>query len=143
MRLLLRPAPGTELTGAELQFVDILGRPSATGPRRVQWRFVERGCIASWFWAGGSGDRAIATEGFLAKPLATLACGAPGVHIGWGARQWLEHKASLPCSIKQLIIMPDRRPAEHEVGADGKSLAEAHDRDYQRGIDRWLLELES
>ena len=41
---LLRPAPDAEPTGAELAFVDILGQPSATEPRRVQWRFVERGC---------------------------------------------------------------------------------------------------
>ena len=108
---LLRPAPGADPTGAELAFIDVLGRPSATEPRRVQWRFTEHGCRDSWFFAGGSGNVAVVSEGFCAKPLATLACGVPGLHLGWGARSWLQFKAPLPASIKKITIVQDRRPS--------------------------------
>ena len=137
---LLRPAPDVDPTAAELAFIDAAGHPSATEPRRVQWRFVENGCRNGWFWAGGSGDRAVLSEGFLAKPLATVACGAPGVHLGWGARAWLPYKA-LPKTIKSVLIAADRRPAEGELDAAGKPLCEGHDRAYRHLADHLILEL--
>jgi hypothetical protein len=108
---LLRPAPGAEPTGAELAFVDVLGHPSATAPARVQWRFVENGCRDAWFWAGGSGGTAYVAEGFLAKPLAILSLGLPGMVMGWGARSWLQFKTLPPASIKTVVIVEDRRPS--------------------------------
>jgi hypothetical protein len=107
---LLRPAPDAEVTGAELTFIDILGHPTPTEPRRIQWAFEEHGCRNSWFWAGGSGDTLYCAEGFLVKPLAILSLGLPGMVAGWGARSWLQFKelAGVP---KRVVICPDRRPA--------------------------------
>jgi hypothetical protein len=107
---LLRPAPDAAPTGAELTFIDILGHPTATEPRRVQWAFVEHGCRNSWFWAGGSGARAYIAEGFLAKPLAILSVGVPGWVMGWGPRSWLQFKAIPPADIQTIVICPDRQP---------------------------------
>ena len=47
----------------------------------------------------------------------------------------------LPPGIKKLIIVADRRPADGELGADGKPLREGHDRGLPRAADHWLLEL--
>jgi hypothetical protein len=129
---ILRPLPNAAATGAELVFVDVLGNPAATEPRRMQWAFVEHGCRDAWFWAGGSGARAYVAEGFLTKPLAILSTGLPGLVMGWGARPWLRFKR-LPPTVRELVVCPDRRP-------DDPAQAAAHDRDYQRGIDHWLLE---
>jgi hypothetical protein len=106
---LLRPVPDAGPTGAELQFVDILGRRSATAPHRVQWRFIENGCRDAWFWAGGTGGTAYVAEGFLAKPMAILSSGLPGWAMGWGARSWLQFKTIPPASIKTIVIVTDRR----------------------------------
>jgi hypothetical protein len=127
---LLRPTPEADPVGAELACVDTLGRLAATKPNRVQWRFVENGCRDAWFFAGGSGDTATVAESFGAKPLALLAAGAPGLVLGWGSRAWLRHK-KLPPGIQKLIIVTDRRPAEGELGPDGKSLREAHNAAYR------------
>ena len=131
---LLRPAPGADPTGAELAFVDILGRPAATEPRRVQWRFVENGCRDAWFWAGGSGEFAVVSESFAP----TRWRYAPQVCLGKfsaGAQGWLRFK-KLPPGIKQLTIVADRRPSESEIGGDGKPLREGHDADYRRSASR-------
>jgi hypothetical protein len=136
---LLRPAPDAEPTGAELAFVDALGHPSATDPRRVQWSFVENGCKTGWFFAGGAGDTAVVAEGYGPKPLAVVAADADGLVLGWGARSWLRHKRRLP-GVKKMVIVPDRRPDDSELSQDGKPLAPMHDRDYQRAIDHWMLE---
>jgi hypothetical protein len=135
---LLRPAPGVEPTGAEVAFIDRLG--AKTSDRRT-WAFAERGCVEAWFWAGGSGDRVIAAEGFCAKALAALAAGLPGLVVGWGSRTWLASKAKLPATVKRMLIANDRRPGEAELGEDGEPLRDGHDRDVRRGADRWLLEL--
>jgi hypothetical protein len=129
---LLRPLPNDDPTGAELTFIDIKGNPTATEPRRVQWAFAEHGCRDAWFWTGGSGPRAYVAEGFLAKPLAVKSAMPDAFVMGWGARSWLQFK-KLPQEIRELVVVPDRRP-------DDPKEATAHDRDYQRGIDHWLLE---
>jgi hypothetical protein len=135
---LLRPAPDAEPTGCEITFID---RRGAKTSDRLTWAFVARGCVDAWFWAGGSGERVIACEGYGAKPLAALATGVPGAVVGWGPRSWLASKAKLPMTVKRMLIAPDRRPDETEVGEDGKPLHEGHDRDTRRGADRWLGEL--
>jgi hypothetical protein len=137
---LLRPRPDAAPTGVELAFVDQLGRASATAPNRVQWRFVENGCRDAWFFAGGSGNTAVVAEGFCPKPLALLAAGVSGLILGWGALGWLRHK-KVPPSIKKLGIVADRRPAEGDLGADGKPLCDRHDAAYRADADHWLLEL--
>jgi hypothetical protein len=138
---LLRPtAPDAEVTGVEIAFVDRAGAKSAKEPNRICWSFVKGGCRNAWFWAGGEGDRAVAAEGFGAKPLALLSAGVPGVILGWGSRSWLRGK-KLPASIKRMVIFADRAPAPDELDEDGRPSLEGHKRDYQRAVDFWLLEL--
>jgi hypothetical protein len=133
---LLRDAGG-EITGLQLTYLDIKGRPSGQEPRRVTRSLRPGGCRDGLFRAGGGGgDVAYLAEGYCEKPLALASLGR-GPTYGGGGMTVLGYAVPPEPTV---VIVPDRPPAPTEWTADGKvKLLELHQAAYQDTIDRLIL----
>ncbi len=133
---LLRDQAG-EVSGLQLNFIDIKGRATATEPKRITYSLRPNGCRDGLFHAGGgTGDRCYLAEGYLEKPLAIASLGLGPVYGGGGLNVL---GFAIPPE-PTVVIVPDRAPAPDEWTKDGKErLLDLHQAAYQRAVDRLIL----
>jgi hypothetical protein len=132
---LLRDAAG-EVSGFQLEFVDIAGARTGTEPAKVTYALRPGGVAAGLFHAGGSGDVALLVEGYSCKALAIASLGI-GRAYGAGARTVIGWAAPAEQTV---TIIPDRRPADTVVDLKTrKSAGHQHDLDYTRAVDLLLI----
>jgi hypothetical protein len=133
---LLRDARG-EISGLQLTYVDVLGHPSATEPRRETFSLRPNGCRDGLFRAGGgAGPRCCLTEGYTEKAIAVASVGIGPVYGGGGLNVLGFGVPAEP----EIVLVPDRGPPPDAWAKDGKTrLPDLHDAAYRRAVDRLIL----